>query len=134
RDAAGQHRAWGSRRVRGLSDALHRRAPGGARRVRAAADAARGLRVRGGAAGGGGRTGAARGGGRPRGGRGRGLGHHRETALLLMLPVAFAFGAGLQAAVFGRALRGGVLAPVLVTFGLSVIIENLLTVGASANP
>jgi branched-chain amino acid transport system permease protein len=55
-------------------------------------------------------------------------------ALPLVLPVAFAFGAGLQAALFGRALRGGVLAPVLVTFGLSVVIENLLTVGASANP
>jgi branched-chain amino acid transport system permease protein len=55
-------------------------------------------------------------------------------AVPLVLPVAFAFGAALQAVLFGRALRGGVLAPVLVTFGLSVMIENLLTVSASANP
>ncbi|HKT00970.1 MAG TPA: branched-chain amino acid ABC transporter permease [Rugosimonospora sp.] len=53
--------------------------------------------------------------------------------LPLLLPVAFAAGVGLQLAVLSRALRGGVLAPVLVTFGLSVVIENLLLEGASAN-
>jgi branched-chain amino acid transport system permease protein len=39
----------------------------------------------------------------------------------------------LQLSVLGRALRRGDLAPVLVTFGLSVVIENLLLVGAGAN-
>jgi len=53
--------------------------------------------------------------------------------LPLLLPVAFAAGVGLHVTVLSRALRGGVLAPVLVTFGLSVVIENLLLEGASAN-
>ena len=40
----------------------------------------------------------------------------------------------LQVLLFGRALRHGVLAPVLVTFGLSVMIENLLQVAATSDP
>ena len=53
--------------------------------------------------------------------------------LPLLLPLAFGAGVLLQLTVLGRALRGGELAPVLVTFGLSVVIENLLLVGAGAN-
>jgi len=53
--------------------------------------------------------------------------------LPLLLPLAFGAGVVLQLSVLGRALRGGDLAPVLVTFGLSVVIENLLLVGAGAN-
>jgi branched-chain amino acid transport system permease protein len=53
--------------------------------------------------------------------------------LPLILPLAFGAGVVLQLSVLGRALRGGDLAPVLVTFGLSVVIENLLLVGAGAN-
>ncbi|WP_433378242.1 branched-chain amino acid ABC transporter permease [Actinoplanes sp. CA-142083] len=53
--------------------------------------------------------------------------------LPLLLPLAFGAGVLLQLSVLGRALRGGDLAPVLVTFGLSVVIENLLLVGAGAN-
>ena len=53
--------------------------------------------------------------------------------LPLVLPLAFGAGVVLQVSVLGRALRGGDLAPVLVTFGLSVVIENLLLVGAGAN-
>jgi branched-chain amino acid transport system permease protein len=53
--------------------------------------------------------------------------------LPLVLPVAFLFGAGLQLVVLARALRGGELAPVLVTFGLSVVIGNLLLIGAGAD-
>ena len=53
--------------------------------------------------------------------------------LPLLLPLAFAFGAGLHLAVFARALRGGELSPVLVTFGLSVVIGNLLLIGAGAD-
>ena len=56
------------------------------------------------------------------------------VTLPLLLPAAFAAGMGLQAALFGRALRHGVLAPVLVTFGLSVMIENLLQVAATSDP
>jgi branched-chain amino acid transport system permease protein len=56
------------------------------------------------------------------------------VTLPLLLPAAFAVGAALQVLLFGRALRHGVLAPVLVTFGLSVMIENLLQVAATSDP
>jgi branched-chain amino acid transport system permease protein len=55
------------------------------------------------------------------------------AVLPLLLPIAFGLGVVLQVAVLSRAMRGGVLAPVLVTFGLSVVIENLLLVDATAN-
>jgi len=55
------------------------------------------------------------------------------VALLLMVPMAFVIGLLLQLSLFGRALRSGVTAPLLVTFGLSVIIENLLLQVYSAN-
>ena len=54
--------------------------------------------------------------------------------LPLVLPAAFCVGLALQALLFGRALRHGELAPVLVTFGLSVMIENLLQVAATSDP
>jgi branched-chain amino acid transport system permease protein len=56
------------------------------------------------------------------------------VTLPLLLPAAFVVGMGLQATLFGRALRHGVLAPVLVTFGLSIMIENLLQVAATSDP
>jgi branched-chain amino acid transport system permease protein len=55
------------------------------------------------------------------------------VTLPLLLPAAFAVGAALQVLLLGRALRHGVLAPVLVTFGLSVMIENLLQVAATSD-
>jgi len=54
--------------------------------------------------------------------------------LPLLLPAAFVAGLLLQVLLFGRALRHGVLAPVLVTFGLSVMIENLLQEAATSDP
>ena len=56
------------------------------------------------------------------------------VTLPLLLPAAFAAGVLLQLALFGRALRQGPLAPVLVTFGLSVMIENLLQEAATSDP
>jgi len=56
------------------------------------------------------------------------------ATLPLLLPAAFCAGLALQTLLFGRALRHGVLAPVLVTFGLSVMIENLLQVAATSDP
>jgi branched-chain amino acid transport system permease protein len=56
------------------------------------------------------------------------------VTLPLLLPTAFAVGALLQVTLFARALRHGVLAPVLVTFGLSVMIENLLQEAATSDP
>jgi branched-chain amino acid transport system permease protein len=49
------------------------------------------------------------------------------------VPLAFVIGLFLQLSLFGRALRSGTTAPLLVTFGLSVIIENLLLQTYSAN-
>jgi len=56
------------------------------------------------------------------------------VTLPLLLPTAFAVGALLQVTLFARALRHGALAPVLVTFGLSVMIENLLQEAATSDP
>jgi len=61
------------------------------------------------------------------------LGVPLAIGLLIMLPLAFCFGALLQVALFDRALRLGPTAPLLVTFGLSVMIENLLQQVYSAN-
>jgi len=55
------------------------------------------------------------------------------VAMLIMVPLAFLLGLVLQLSLFGRALRSGATAPLLVTFGLSVIIENLLLQTYSAN-
>jgi branched-chain amino acid transport system permease protein len=62
-----------------------------------------------------------------------GLGVPVCYTLPLVLPAAFVAGMALQFLVLDRALRGGDFATVLVTFGLSVMIENLLQVGATAN-
>ena len=56
------------------------------------------------------------------------------VTLPLLLPAAFAVGMALQVLLFGRALRHGVLTPVVVTFGLSIMIENLLQVAATSDP
>jgi branched-chain amino acid transport system permease protein len=63
----------------------------------------------------------------------RALGVPAWWTLPLVLPVAFVLGMALQTFVLTRSMRYGVLSPVLVTFGLSVVVENLLQVGASAN-
>ena len=62
-----------------------------------------------------------------------GLGVPLWIGLLIMLPLAFCFGAVLQLALFDRALRLGPTAPLLVTFGLSIMIENLLQQVYTAN-
>lgn len=54
------------------------------------------------------------------------LGLSPFAALLLVLPGAALVGCALQLLVFDRALRGGELAPLLATFGLSVVLGNLL--------
>ena len=56
------------------------------------------------------------------------------ATLPLVLPAAFVVGVLLQTLLFGRALRHGELASVLVTFGVSVMIENLLQVTATSDP
>jgi len=64
-------------------------------------------------------------------------------AFVIALPAMIALGYGLQLTVLQRALRGGLLTPLLATFGLSIVIQNLLllkfspdvhSLGASAGP
>ena len=47
-------------------------------------------------------------------------------ALVPVLPVMLIAGYGLQRGMLDRALRSGVLVPLLATFGLSIVIQNLL--------
>jgi branched-chain amino acid transport system permease protein len=46
--------------------------------------------------------------------------------LVVVIPAMALVGAGLQRAVLERSARGGLLVPVLSTFGLSIVIDNLL--------
>jgi branched-chain amino acid transport system permease protein len=61
------------------------------------------------------------------------LGWNPFLALLLVVPVMAAVGYVLQRGLLDRALRGGELAPLLVTFGLAVVLQNLLLEGFSAD-
>jgi branched-chain amino acid transport system permease protein len=54
-------------------------------------------------------------------------------SLLLVVPVMAAFGYALQRLVLNRALGGDILPPLLVTFGLSIVIQNGLLEGFSAD-
>ncbi len=54
-------------------------------------------------------------------------------ATLLALPLMFGFGYLLQTAILNRVLGDDILPPLLVTFGLSVVIQNLLLEGFSAD-
>src|ERR1700738_2110899 len=47
------------------------------------------------------------------------------AALVLVVPAMLAVGYALQVGVLDRSLRSGVLTPLLSTFGLSVVIQNL---------
>lgn len=55
------------------------------------------------------------------------------TSLVFVIPFMFGLGWVLQTVLLNRVLRGGPLAPLLVTFGLSVVIQNLLLELFSAN-
>jgi branched-chain amino acid transport system permease protein len=61
------------------------------------------------------------------------LGWHPFVSLLVVVPVMAAVGYALQRGLLDRALRGGELAPLLVTFGLAVVLQNLLLEGFSAD-
>lgn len=52
------------------------------------------------------------------------LGLHPFAALLLVAPLMAGLGYGLQRLVLNRLLGRGILPPILVTFGLSIIIQN----------
>jgi branched-chain amino acid transport system permease protein len=53
-------------------------------------------------------------------------GVHPVATLIVVVPVMFVLGYVLQRALLNQTLTGGLLPPLLVTFGISVIIENVL--------
>ncbi len=55
------------------------------------------------------------------------------VALLIAMPFMFALGWGLQLAILNRTLKNDLLVPLLVTFGLSIIIQNGLLLQFSAD-
>jgi len=61
------------------------------------------------------------------------LGWSPFAALILVLPGAAVVGWALQRLMFDRAMQGGELAPLLATFGLSIVIGNLLLETFSAD-
>ncbi|HKW06548.1 MAG TPA: branched-chain amino acid ABC transporter permease [Candidatus Dormibacteraeota bacterium] len=56
------------------------------------------------------------------------LGVSPFIAFLVALPVMIALGYVLQLTVLQRSLRSGILTPLLATFGLSIVIQNLLLI------
>ena len=63
-----------------------------------------------------------------------GLGIHPLLALAIVVPVMAALGYALQRGILNRTMGDDILPPLLVTFGLSVIIQNALLMGFSADP
>ena len=61
------------------------------------------------------------------------LGLHPLLAVLIAAPVMFVVGWGLQRFVLTRTLGDDILPPLLVTFGLSIVIQNALLEGFSAD-
>jgi len=53
------------------------------------------------------------------------------AAFVAALPVMIALGYVLQLTVLERSLKSGILTPLLATFGLSIVIQNLLLIGFS---
>jgi branched-chain amino acid transport system permease protein len=61
------------------------------------------------------------------------LGLHPALAVLIAAPLMFAVGYALQVGVLNRVLGDDILPPLLVTFGLSIVIQNALLETASAD-
>lgn len=61
------------------------------------------------------------------------LGLNPFLAALVAMPVMFCLGWGLQYVVLNRSLGDDILPPLLVTFGLSIVIQNALLEGFSAD-
>jgi branched-chain amino acid transport system permease protein len=55
------------------------------------------------------------------------------VAAAIVVPVLFVVGWALQRFVVGRSLGRGVLPPLIVTFGISTVLQNVLLLGASAD-
>lgn len=61
------------------------------------------------------------------------LGINPFLAALIAMPLMFGIGWGLQRIVLNRVLGEDILPPLLVTFGLSIVIQNVLLEGVSAD-
>ncbi|NQY61153.1 branched-chain amino acid ABC transporter permease [Cognatishimia sp.] len=61
------------------------------------------------------------------------LGLSPFVALLIAMPLMFALGWGLQKFLLNRTLGDDILPPLLVTFGLSIVLQNALLEGFSAD-
>jgi branched-chain amino acid transport system permease protein len=62
------------------------------------------------------------------------LGLHPLLALLVVVPGMFGLGYALQRLILNRVMGEDILPPLLVTFGLSVIVQNSLLTAYSADP
>lgn len=62
------------------------------------------------------------------------LGLHPLLALVIVVPVMAVAGYALQRLILNRTMGDDILPPLLVTFGLSIIIQNALLTGYSADP
>jgi len=62
-----------------------------------------------------------------------GLGFHPFASLLVVVPALAALGFALQAGVLNATLRGGELTPILATFGLAIVLQNVLQEAFSAD-
>lgn len=60
-------------------------------------------------------------------------GLHPLASLMIVVPLAAAFGYGLQFFILNRTLDRDILPPLLVTFGLSIILQNFLLESFSAD-
>ena len=63
---------------------------------------------------------------------GEGTGLDPISSLVIVVPVMFLLGYALQRGLLNQTLSGGLLPPLLVTFGISVIIQNGLLQGFGA--
>lgn len=61
------------------------------------------------------------------------LGLHPLAAIVIVAPLMFGLGYALQLGILNRTLGKGILPPLVVTFGLSIIIQNVLLEVFSAN-
>lgn len=61
------------------------------------------------------------------------LGLHPLLTLLIVIPILFVLGVLLQRGILNRVLGEGLMPPLVITFGLSVFIQNVLQLGFSAD-
>ncbi|MEO0678092.1 MAG: branched-chain amino acid ABC transporter permease, partial [Pseudomonadota bacterium] len=61
-------------------------------------------------------------------------GLHPLLALIIVIPLMAGIGYGLQRGILNQTLGDDILPPLLVTFGLSVILQNLFLEGYTADP